>query len=76
MTLAFVLIASEIGAEAEVYEALKKLPEVKEVYMIYGGYDLIAKVEAEDMDKLREAVIMKIRRMDKVRSTQTMIVMK
>ena len=35
MTLAFVLIASEIGAEAEVYEALKKLPEVKEVYMIY-----------------------------------------
>ena len=76
MTLAFVLIASEIGAENEVYEALKKLPEVKEVYMIYGGYDLIAKVEAEDMDKLREVVIMKIRRMDKVRSTQTMIVMK
>ena len=37
-------------------------------------YDIVAKVEAESMDKLKEVVTWKIRRLDKVRSTLTMIV--
>lgn len=40
----------------------------------YGVYDIIAKVEAEDMDKLKEAITWRMRRLDKVRSTLTMIV--
>jgi DNA-binding Lrp family transcriptional regulator len=41
---------------------------------VYGVYDIVAKVEADSMDKLKEIVTWKIRRLDKVRSTLTMIV--
>jgi len=75
MPLAFVLINSEIGAEDEVLKELKKIENVKEAYVVYGVYDIVAKVEAETMDKLKEVVTWKIRRLDKVRSTLTMIVM-
>jgi DNA-binding Lrp family transcriptional regulator len=47
---------------------------VKESYLVYGVYDIVAKVEADSMDKLKEIVTWKIRRLDKVRSTLTMIV--
>jgi DNA-binding Lrp family transcriptional regulator len=75
MPLAFVLINSEIGAEDEVLKELRKIENVKEAYVVYGVYDIVAKVEAETMDKLKEVVTWKIRRLDKVRSTLTMIVM-
>ena len=42
--------------------------------MLYGVYDVIAKVEADTMDKLKEIVTWKVRRLDKVQSTQTMMV--
>jgi DNA-binding Lrp family transcriptional regulator len=74
MPLAFVLINAEIGSEDEVLKELRKLTNVKESYVVYGVYDVVAKVEAESMDKLKEIVTWKIRRLDKVRSTLTMIV--
>jgi DNA-binding Lrp family transcriptional regulator len=74
MPLAFVLINAEIGSEDEVLTELRKLSNVKESYVVYGVYDIVAKVEAESMDKLKEIVTWKIRRLDKVRSTLTMIV--
>jgi DNA-binding Lrp family transcriptional regulator len=74
MPLAFVLINAEIGSEDEVLQELRKLSNVKESYVVYGVYDIVAKVEAESMDKLKEIVTWKIRRLDKVRSTLTMIV--
>lgn len=74
MPVAFVLINAEIGSEDVVLKELKKMPNVKEAYLVYGVYDIVAKVEAESMDKLRETITWKIRRLDKVRSTLTMIV--
>jgi DNA-binding Lrp family transcriptional regulator len=74
MPLAFVLINAEIGSEDEVLGELRKLSNVKESYVVYGVYDIVAKVEADSMDKLKEIVTWKIRRLDKVRSTLTMIV--
>ncbi len=74
MPVAFVLINAEIGAEDVVLKELKKMPNVKEAYLVYGVYDIVAKIEAETMDKLRETITWKIRRLDKVRSTLTMIV--
>lgn len=75
MPLAFVLINVEAGADREVLENVKKIPEVKQAYMVYGVYDLIAILEADTLEKLRECVTKKIRQLDKVRSTMTMIVM-
>ena len=74
LPLAFVLINAEIGSEDEVLKELRKLGNVKESYVVYGVYDVVAKVEADSMDKLKEIVTWKIRRLDKVRSTLTMIV--
>jgi DNA-binding Lrp family transcriptional regulator len=74
MPVAFVLINAEIGSEDEVVTELRKIGNVRESYVVYGVYDIVAKVEADSMDKLKEIVTWKIRRLDKVRSTLTMIV--
>ena len=74
MPMAFVLINTEIGSENEVLDDLKKIEAVKEAYMVYGVYDVVAKVSANTMDRLKEIVTWHVRRLDKVRSTLTMIV--
>jgi DNA-binding Lrp family transcriptional regulator len=74
LATAFVLINAEIGAENEVLKELREIPEVKEAHMVYGVYDIIARVETETMQELKDIISWKIRRLDKVRSTLTMIV--
>ena len=75
MPTAFVLINTETGSSiANVLNDLKKVEGVDEAFAVYGVYDIIAKVRAESMDKLKETVTWRIRRIDKVRTTLTMIV--
>ena len=74
MGLAYVLIGVEIGASEEVLRELREMPEVKESYGVYGVYDIIVKVEANDMPSLKEVISSKIRRIDRVRNTVTMII--
>ena len=74
MPMAFVLINAEIGSEDAVVKELKEVSNVKEAYMVYGVYDIVAKVSADTMDKLKEIITWKIRRLNKVKSTLTMIV--
>lgn len=74
MPIAFVLINAEIGSEGEVLQALRKVEGVEEAYSVYGVYDVIAKIKAESMEKLKDVVTWRIRRLNKVRSTLTMIV--
>jgi DNA-binding Lrp family transcriptional regulator len=71
---AFVLINADLGAEEELVADLKKITNVTEVYVVYGVYDLISKVEADTMEKVKETITWHIRRLEKVRSTLTMIV--
>jgi DNA-binding Lrp family transcriptional regulator len=74
MPTAFVLVNTEIGSEADVLKDLKKVEGVDEAFAVYGVYDIIARVKSDTMDKLKEIVTWRIRRLDKVRSTLTMIV--
>jgi DNA-binding Lrp family transcriptional regulator len=74
MPIAFVLINAELGKEENILEELRNIEQVKEAHFVYGVYDIIAKVEAESMDKLKEIVTFKIRRLSDVRSTLTMTV--
>ena len=74
MSLAFVLINTDMGSETEVSNELKKIEEVKEVYGVYGVYDLVIRIEAETLQKLKDAISNKIRTLKSVRSTLTMIV--
>ena len=73
MASAFVLINTKLGAENEVLDQLRKIDAVEESYMVYGVYDVVAKVSADTMEKLKEIVTWNVRRLDKVRSTLTMI---
>ena len=70
---AYILINTEIGFEDRVLKELKKISNVKEAYVTYGVYDVIARVYAESMDELKEIISANIRHLDKVRSTLTMI---
>jgi len=74
MPTAFVLINTETGFMDEVLKELSKIEGVKEAYSVYGVYDIIAKVEAQTMDGLKDIVTWKIRRISNVRTTLTMIV--
>lgn len=71
MTVAYVLMKCELGAEEEVTEKLKEMDEVVWVDQTYGAYDLLAKVEAGNIEKLKELLTWNIQKMDKIRSTLT-----
>ena len=72
--MAFVLINADLGAEEDLVKQLKEIPNVDEVYVVYGVYDIVAKVKSDTMDKVKETITWKVRRLDRVRSTLTMIV--
>ncbi len=74
MATAFVLINVEIGAEEEVLNDLRPIPEVREAHLVYGVYDIIAIVETPTMQELKDAISFKVRGLGKVHSTLTMIV--
>ena len=74
MPLSYVLMNVELGSEEQVLKEVRKVPNVKECHRVYGVYDMIAKVEADSMDKLKEIVTWKIRKLEGVRSTLTTIV--
>ncbi len=74
MPMAFVLINADLGAEEQLVKELKSIEFVNEVYVVYGVYDVVCKVKADTMEKVKETITWKIRRLDRVRSTLTMIV--
>ena len=73
MATVFVLLVTDMGAETEVMTELKTIVEIKEAHKIYGGYDIIARIEADTTEDLKNIISWKIRRLYKVQSTQTMI---
>jgi len=64
----------DAGAENEILKTLREVPEVKEAYFVYGVYDVVAKIETESMDRLKEVITSKVRGLGKIRSSLTTIV--
>ncbi len=75
MPKAFVLMNAELGSEDSLVNELKTLESVNEVYQVYGVYDIVAQVEADTMEKVKETITWKLRKLNGVKSTLTMIVM-
>jgi DNA-binding Lrp family transcriptional regulator len=75
MHMAYVLINTEPKYMEKVVETLEKLDSVKEVFPVYGVYDVVAKIQADSMDELKEIVTWKVRSLDEVRSTITMLIL-
>ena len=76
MTSAVIIINTDIGKESPVLEGLCNLKEVDFAYIVYGVYDIVAKVSAPDVELLESAIYDKIRKMEGVRSTLTLIISK
>lgn len=73
MAVAFVLLNVNMGTEEEVLRRLKGTGGVEEAFRVYGVYDIVVKLKAESTEKVKELVQEKVRRINDVRSTLTML---
>jgi len=74
METSYVLINCDLGCEEAIIDELKHLDNVKEAQGVFGAYDIIIKVESDSAENLRDVITWKIRKLNRVRSTLTLIV--
>ncbi len=79
MPTAYVLLNSDLGSDetiiSKIKEILDKEENIKyEVQGVYGVYDIVLKVSSDNSEKLRGVITHKIRKISKVQSTLTMMV--
>ena len=73
MATAYILINCELGSEESIIQELKNLDSVIEVHGTFGAYDILAKIESPTVDVLRETITLKVRKIDQIRSTLTLM---
>ena len=73
MPTAYVLINCELGSEEFVISELKSIEGVVEVHGTFGAYDILAKITSDQVEKLRETITWKVRKIAKIRSTLTLM---
>ncbi len=69
----YVMITCESGCESLVAEELRGITGIKEIECTTGNYDVIAKIEVESVESLREIIAFKIRKVRGVLSTTTLM---
>jgi DNA-binding Lrp family transcriptional regulator len=79
MPTTYILINSDLGSDVEIIQKIKQILNGEsgikyEIQGVYGVYDIIVKITADSMDLLRSIITNKIRKIDKVYSTLTMMV--
>tara|TARA_B100000586_G_scaffold109295_1_gene78530 strand:- start:121 stop:360 length:240 start_codon:yes stop_codon:yes gene_type:complete len=70
---AYVLINCELGSEESIIQQLKSIDGVIEVHGTFGAYDILTKIESSIVETLRESITWKIRKIDQIRSTLTLM---
>ncbi len=79
MPTAFILINSELSHDEEIIGKIKEILDVDsdlkyQIQGVYGIYDIVLKVSSDDGPKLRKILTNEIRKIDKVKSTLTMMI--
>ena len=72
MAVGFVLVSVEPSHIREVFKELSNVPGVVEINTLFGEYDIIAKIKAEDAEKLGKIVVDKIRIIKGIADTRTL----
>ncbi|MEM2137287.1 MAG: Lrp/AsnC family transcriptional regulator [Candidatus Methanomethylicia archaeon] len=78
-TTAFILLSFSYEAggkkldQREVAREIAKIPEVQEVHIITGDWDMILKVKVRDVDELGRFIIDKLRKVEGVEKTLTSV---
>ena len=73
MAKAYVLINCDLGSEDKIISDVRKLEHIKDAVGTFGAYDIVARIEADTQEQLREAITWKIRKKKKIRSTLTLM---
>ena len=73
MATAYVLINCEFDSEDAIIQQLKSIDNVKEVQGTVGAYDILIKIESDHSKKIRDVITHKIRKIEKIRSTLTLM---
>jgi DNA-binding Lrp family transcriptional regulator len=76
---AYVLLNSDLGSDESIISKVKEILDDEEninyeVQGVYGVYDIVLKISSKNTDNLRSVITNKIRKIDKVQSTLTMMV--
>jgi len=71
--VAYVLITTATGKENSVLDRIRELPELTEAHQLFGQYDIIARRETEDYDRLCDVVLQKVRSIQGVTGSRTLI---
>lgn len=71
--MAYVLITTATGKENFVLDRIRALPELTEAHQLFGQYDIIARMETEDYDRLCDVVLQKVRNIQGVTGSRTLI---
>jgi DNA-binding Lrp family transcriptional regulator len=72
MHVGYILLNCDLGAEDYIVEELRRLPEVKNAYLTFGAYDVIAELHANSQADFEKTVSSKIRKLSRVVSTMTL----
>jgi DNA-binding Lrp family transcriptional regulator len=72
--IAYVLIGLRDCDERAVIDELSEFPEVKEAHILFGEWDVIVKVDVESPEAAGTFVMDKVRKLEDVRLTSTLIV--
>ena len=75
MISAVVLVNTELGSsQDEVIESLKHIEGVEEAHGLYGVYDLMIKIKAQIIDKLKDIIKLQIKQIAGVTSSLTLMI--
>ena len=79
MSIAFVLLNSDIGSDDSIISQIKDILKqendiVYEILGVYGVYDIVLKISSDSPENLRSIITNKIRKIAKIQSTLTMMV--
>ncbi|PNX48622.1 MAG: AsnC family transcriptional regulator [Thermoplasmata archaeon M9B1D] len=73
MATGFALLSISPLREKQVFESLRQMPEITEVHPLFGEYDILVKIQCRDIDQIGEVVIKKIRSLDGIVDSKTLI---
>lgn len=73
MAIGFVLMTTHPGQEEQVRTALSGVDLITDHWMLFGEYDLIARVQADEEFALTRCIVEEIRQLPGIKDTKTLI---
>ena len=73
MAIAYVLINAKVGHEYDIRAELESVEGVEDVTLVYGIYDVIARIRQPNLEEIKSLILSKVRKSPYVQSTITLV---